>query len=34
MSRSLRANGWEADLTSGNNLANGGYEGRIQIRAH
>jgi general secretion pathway protein L len=32
ISQSLRANGWQADLTSGNNVASG-YEGRIQIRA-
>jgi general secretion pathway protein L len=32
ISRSLRANGWQADLTSGNNVGSG-YEGRIQIRA-
>ncbi len=32
MSQSLRANGWEADLTSGN-TTNSGYEGRIQVRA-
>ena len=32
MSQSLRSNGWQADLTSGNNTA-AGYEGRIQIRA-
>ncbi len=32
MSQSLRANGWEADLTSGNTTSSG-YEGRIQVRA-
>jgi general secretion pathway protein L len=32
MSQSLRSNGWQADLTSGNTTASG-YEGRIQIRA-
>jgi general secretion pathway protein L len=31
--RSLRANGWQCDLTSGTNVASG-YQGRIQIRAH
>jgi general secretion pathway protein L len=33
MTRYLRANGWQADLTSGNNVA-AGYEGRIRIQAH
>ena len=33
MSQSLRANGWQAELTSGNATEAGGYEGRIQIRA-
>jgi len=33
MSQSLRANGWQADLTSGNTTSAGRYEGRIQIRA-
>ncbi|MFL6601158.1 MAG: type II secretion system protein GspL [Steroidobacteraceae bacterium] len=33
MSQSLRASGWQADLTSGNTTSSGGYEGRIQIRA-
>jgi type II secretory pathway component PulL len=28
--QALRNNGWQADLTSGNNVANG-YEGRLQI---
>jgi len=32
MSQYLRANGWQADLTSGNTTGSG-YEGRIQIRA-
>jgi general secretion pathway protein L len=32
MSQSLRANGWQADLTSGNTTSSG-YEGRIQLRA-
>lgn len=32
MSQSLRANGWDADLTSGNTTGSG-YEGRIQLRA-
>ena len=32
VSQSLRANGWQADLTSGNTTSSG-YEGRIQIRA-
>jgi type II secretory pathway component PulL len=32
MSQSLRSNGWQADLTSGNTTPSG-YEGRIQIRA-
>jgi general secretion pathway protein L len=31
MVRYLRANGWQADLTSGTNIASG-FEGRIQIR--
>jgi len=31
ISRSLRDNGWQADLTAGN-AARSGYEGRIQIR--
>jgi general secretion pathway protein L len=31
ISRSLRDNGWQADLTAGN-VAGTGYEGRIQIR--
>jgi type II secretory pathway component PulL len=32
MSQSLRSNGWQSDLTSGNTTGSG-YEGRIQIRA-
>jgi type II secretion system protein L len=32
ISQSLRSNGWQADLTSGNTTPTG-YEGRIQIRA-
>jgi general secretion pathway protein L len=32
MSQSLRAHGWQAELTSGNTVGSG-YEGRIQIRA-
>jgi general secretion pathway protein L len=32
VSQSLRSNGWQADLTSGNTTSSG-YEGRIQIRA-
>jgi general secretion pathway protein L len=32
MSQSLRASGWDADLTSGNTTGTG-YEGRIQFRA-
>jgi general secretion pathway protein L len=32
MSQSLRSNGWQADLTSGNTTSSG-YEGRIQLRA-
>jgi type II secretion system protein L len=32
MSQSLRAKGWQADLTSGNATATG-YEGRMQLRA-
>jgi general secretion pathway protein L len=32
MSQSLRANGLQADLTSGNATSSGHYEGRIQIR--
>ncbi|MBV8805482.1 MAG: type II secretion system protein GspL, partial [Sinobacteraceae bacterium] len=32
MSQSLRANGWQAELTSGNATSNG-YEGRIQLRS-
>jgi general secretion pathway protein L len=32
ISQSLRSRGWQADLTSGN-VTEGGYEGRIQIRA-
>jgi type II secretion system protein L len=31
ISQTLRAGGWQADLTSGNAAANG-YEGRIQIK--
>jgi type II secretion system protein L len=31
ISRSLRSNGWQADLTAGN-VVGSGYEGRIQIR--
>jgi type II secretion system protein L len=31
VSQTLRANGWQADLTAGN-VAGQGYEGRIQIR--
>jgi general secretion pathway protein L len=31
--QALRDNGWQADLTSGNNVANGGYEGRLQIHS-
>jgi type II secretion system protein L len=31
VSQSLRSNGWQADLTSGNTTSSG-YEGRIQIR--
>ena len=30
--QALRDNGWQADLTSGNNVANG-YEGRLQIHS-
>jgi general secretion pathway protein L len=30
--QALRSNGWQADLTGGNNVASG-YEGRIQMRA-
>ena len=33
MSQALRNNGWQADLTSGNNVASG-YEGRIQIHSN
>jgi hypothetical protein len=33
VSRALRAGGWDADLTSGNNVANG-YEGRILVHVH
>jgi general secretion pathway protein L len=33
MTQALRANGWQADLTSGNTTSSGGYEGRVQIRA-
>jgi len=33
LSQTLRSNGWEAELTSGNNVGSG-YEGRIQIRPH
>jgi type II secretory pathway component PulL len=33
MSQALRSNGWQADLTSGNNVASG-YEGRIQIHSN
>jgi len=32
MTQALRANGWQADLTSGNTTSAGEYEGRIQIR--
>jgi hypothetical protein len=32
MSQALRGNGWQADLTSGNNVQSG-YEGRILIRS-
>ena len=32
VSQSLRTNGWQADLTGGNNAA-AGYEGHIQVRA-
>jgi hypothetical protein len=32
ISQSLRSRGWQADLISGN-VTEGGYEGRIQIRA-
>jgi type II secretory pathway component PulL len=31
VSQSLKANGWQAELTSGNNTGSG-YEGRIQMR--
>ena len=31
--QALRNNGWQADLTSGNNVANGGYEGSLQIHS-
>lgn len=31
MSQSLRSNGWQAELTSGNATSSGRYEGRIQI---
>jgi general secretion pathway protein L len=31
--QALRNNGWQADLTSGNNVANG-YEGRLQIHSN
>ena len=30
--QALRSNGWQADLTSGTNVANG-YEGRLQIHS-
>jgi type II secretory pathway component PulL len=30
--QALRNIGWQADLTSGNNVANG-YEGRLQVRS-
>ncbi|MDB6089210.1 MAG: Type secretion system protein [Gammaproteobacteria bacterium] len=33
MSQALRNSGWQADLTSGNNVASG-YEGRIQIHSN
>ena len=33
MSQTLRASGWQADLTSGNAVQGGAYEGRIQIKA-
>jgi len=33
LSQTLRSNGWDAELTSGNNVG-AGYEGRIQIRPH
>jgi general secretion pathway protein L len=33
VSQALRNNGWQADLTSGNNVASG-YEGRIQIHSN
>jgi type II secretory pathway component PulL len=32
VSQSLKSNGWQAELTSGNTTGSG-YEGRIQIRA-
>ncbi len=32
LSQSLRSNGWQADLTGGNNAASG-YEGRVQMHA-
>ena len=31
--QTLRSNGWQADLTSGNNVASG-YEGRLEIRSN
>ncbi len=33
MSQALRASGWQADLTSGNAVQGGAYEGRIQVKA-
>jgi hypothetical protein len=31
--QALRGNGWQADLTSGNNVGSG-YEGRLQIHSN
>jgi general secretion pathway protein L len=32
IAQSLKSNGWQANLTSGNVVASGGYQGRIEIR--
>jgi general secretion pathway protein L len=32
--QALRNNGWQADLTSGNNVGSGGYEGRLEIHSN
>lgn len=34
LSKTLTTNGWQTDLTGGNSVTSGGYEGRLQVRAN